>query len=369
MKLIINMYKKIAFAVIPLILLLLQSNIVSAQGVFLINTDYIEQDNIYIYDGDDTGGDITLQFGNTLGEYLKWDDTGGAFRFSDDLDLENNQLLNTRIENLALVPTCDGTVNGKVYHNTTDTFSYVCNGTLWVQIDGGGAPVGTGTNSESWTIDEDGTGGDLELQFGDSLTHYLQWNDIAQAFIINDDLLLNFNELKQFKIENSATALTRNASYTGRAYHNTTDTFTYVCDGIIWKQIDVAGGSSGDLANHEVGNIDLVSTPSTTPVTITDLTYTPAAGTWLVTLSATGQGTNTGQDMEYGLFINGTVINNTERKLDFNSGAQGDTLWSALNSQSIITTNGTDVIDARYWTGAGDFYVEDRNLTFVRLGD
>jgi len=387
-------WKKVVFIAI---LLYLQSVSVSAQGVMLINTDFIEGDDTYIFDGDDSGGDIKLQFGQALGEYLEWNDTDNAFKFSDDLDLENNQLLNARIENAAIAPTCDGTVPGKIYHDTADTNSYVCNGTSWVQIDGGGGAavgdlatvqarnsagftltaqntwyditfgntdvetdasviehnntnteridikedgvymvtyaidavdnttthglqvriyingttelpgslqeeinfqgehgpasgtfiaefnsgdyltlqaqrltvntivgeptmtvtkldgvvgpqgpagtVGTGTDEDSWTIDEDFDGTDLDLQFGDTATAYLQWNETAQGFIFGDDLLLNFNELKQFKIENASSAPTCNSSYTGRAYHNTTDTFTYVCDGTSWKQIDTGASS------------------------------------------------------------------------------------------------------------------------------
>lgn len=148
----------------------MQLNIASAQGVMIVNTDLLNTENTYIYDADDTGGDITLQFGNTLGEYLQWNDTDNAFKFSDDLDLENNQLLNARIENLASAPTCDGTVNGKVYHNTTNTNSYVCNGTSWVQIDGGGG----------------GSGGDLAAvqarnSAGFTLTNISTWYDITMG--------------------------------------------------------------------------------------------------------------------------------------------------------------------------------------------
>ncbi len=391
--------KKVSCFVFIIGLLITQINIVSAQGILLIDPDYVQEDNIYTFDADDSGGDITLQFGDTLGEYLKWDSADETFKFSDDLDLEGNELKNFRIDNLDVAPTCDGTTIGRAYYNTTDNNTYICNGTSWEQINGGGSgtisgmlaavqarrtsnftltnqsqwydipldstdvesddtviehngtnteridikadglyrltyhldannnttthgiqaklrinntsdipgsflestnyqtehspltatvlaelnngdyitlqaqrlsvntvigeplitvvkldgvkgdkgdpgSVGTGTDSESWTIDQDNTGTDLNLVFGTTLNEYMQWNNTAQAFILSDDLLLNFNELKQFKVENSASALTCNSTYKGRIYHNTTDTFTYVCNGTIWKQIDAAGGSS-----------------------------------------------------------------------------------------------------------------------------
>ena len=396
--------KKIRFISIVISLLVLQINSVSAQGILIINSDYIEEDNTYIFDADDSGGDIELRFGASLGEYLKWDSLNNTFKFSDDLDLSGNQLTNFRIDNLASAPACDSLSIGRAYFNTSENNSYICNGTDWEQIDAGGGvssnlaavqarrtsnftlsnqdqwydvpldstdvetdntviehdntnterinikedgvyrityhidaldtttphgiqarlrinnsndvpgsflettnytdehqvtpasvidelsggdyialqvqrltsntvigeplitvvklegvkgekgdkgdpgSAGTGTDSETFTIDQDDTGGDLKLQFGNSLNEYLQWNDTAQAFILSDDLILNFNELKQFKIENSATALTCNSGYTGRAYYNTANFHTYICDGSTWVQIDNTASVTDTLA-------------------------------------------------------------------------------------------------------------------------
>ncbi len=76
--------------------------------------------NNVLFDADDTGGDIQLQFGNALGETLQWDGTNSRFSLSDDLDFADNELVNIRIENQAVAPTCDGTGLGKIYFNTTD---------------------------------------------------------------------------------------------------------------------------------------------------------------------------------------------------------------------------------------------------------
>jgi len=45
------------------------------------------QDGVLI-DSDDTGGDISLIFGNTLNERLYWDSTNSIFDFTDDLNIE-----------------------------------------------------------------------------------------------------------------------------------------------------------------------------------------------------------------------------------------------------------------------------------------
>ncbi len=44
--------------------------------------------NTLILDSDNTGGDITLQFGNTLAEFLKWNSTDSVFNISNSLQLE-----------------------------------------------------------------------------------------------------------------------------------------------------------------------------------------------------------------------------------------------------------------------------------------
>ncbi len=86
----------------------------------------------FILDADDTGADVILQFGTTLAETLQWDRVNARFSLSDSLDLQNNQLINTRLENLTAAPTCDAAVLGRTYFNTTDSRSYVCDGTTWV---------------------------------------------------------------------------------------------------------------------------------------------------------------------------------------------------------------------------------------------
>jgi len=76
-------------------------------------------------------GNVSLQFGDTLGEYLQWDATNSRFSLSSSLSFEGNEIQDVRLENLALAPTCNGAASGKVYFNTTDNDTYSCNGTEW----------------------------------------------------------------------------------------------------------------------------------------------------------------------------------------------------------------------------------------------
>ncbi|MCA9385641.1 hypothetical protein KC717_03260 [Candidatus Dojkabacteria bacterium] len=59
----------------------------------------------------------------------------GTSDFGDNVDFNNNQLIEARIENLASAPTCDAPSQGRIYHNTTANLSYICNGTSWNQIE------------------------------------------------------------------------------------------------------------------------------------------------------------------------------------------------------------------------------------------
>src|SRR6185295_7010538 len=101
----------------------------------------------FVVDRNDTGGNLKLQFGTTLNEYLLWDNSSSYFTFSDDVDFGGNQLINARIENASTV-TCNTSSKGRLYFDTDDSFSYVCDGTSWKQLDvaaGSGSPGGSTT--------------------------------------------------------------------------------------------------------------------------------------------------------------------------------------------------------------------------------
>jgi hypothetical protein len=83
-------------------------------------------------DADDTGGDVQLKFGEALAEALEWDSANTRFSLSDDLDLQNNELINVRVENLSSAPVCNASKIGQIYYNTTDKLTYSCDGvSVW----------------------------------------------------------------------------------------------------------------------------------------------------------------------------------------------------------------------------------------------
>lgn len=122
------------FLKILIVVMTMQPVSVSAQGVFIINTDIEYPENGIILDANDSGGDIKLQFGNTLNKYLQWDDTNQYFSFNDDINLGGNEIMDFKLENLSSPPSCNSASAGRMYHDTTDSKTYVCNGTDWQDV-------------------------------------------------------------------------------------------------------------------------------------------------------------------------------------------------------------------------------------------
>ncbi len=117
----------------------------------------VELDTFTIDFGDNSQDFIDLEFGTALGAKITFDTLNDKFLVNKNFDLTDNQALNFRVENLAAAPTCDGTVTGKTYFNTADTNMYVCNGSLWEQLDAVGGGVGVASVFYAY----DGTGGQV----------------------------------------------------------------------------------------------------------------------------------------------------------------------------------------------------------------
>jgi len=115
---------------------------------------------IWTIDEDNTGGDLTLQFGQTLNEFLTWDSTNNEFDLSDDLNINSNQLLNARIQNTGIAPTtCDASSAGMQWYDTDTGIVYFCDNIRgkWLSMselvlygdETGGCPAGSDPNSNA----------------------------------------------------------------------------------------------------------------------------------------------------------------------------------------------------------------------------
>ncbi len=101
----------------------------------------IEATGDVIQIGDGTATNSSITFDDGADRSLLWN--AGALRFDlseslringdlemgGNIDLGSNQALNFRIENLGAEPTCNAGLAGRLYHNTSDDNSYVCDGT------------------------------------------------------------------------------------------------------------------------------------------------------------------------------------------------------------------------------------------------
>ncbi len=102
----INTFKK-SIAVSSVIVPILASSASAADIQIWSNEKELENGNHLILDADDTGGDVFLQFGNTLGESLSWDSANARFNLSNNLNVEGNISLTGNVEMQALA-TVDG---------------------------------------------------------------------------------------------------------------------------------------------------------------------------------------------------------------------------------------------------------------------
>ena len=127
------------------------------------------------------------------------------------------------------------------------------------------------------------------------------------------------------------------------------------------------GGGGGSITYVERNATNTVSTTSGSWNVINSMTSTPAAGTYLVTMSASGYGNNNGQDMQVALYTGNSKINHSERDYGYDSGGDADDLRFAIHTQAVITVNGSQTISAKYRESGGTFRIKERSLVMMKL--
>ena len=128
-----------------------------------------------------------------------------------------------------------------------------------------------------------------------------------------------------------------------------------------------AANNTISLTNSSVTATTDTSTTSSSYTLINSMTTTPASGTYLVSFSSSGNSTNTGADANYALFNDGTIIQHTERNLNYGGGSHASGFDSALHTQAITTVNGSQVIQLRYKRSVGTFNVHERSMILLKL--
>ncbi|HID92295.1 TPA: hypothetical protein EYG96_02800 [Candidatus Gracilibacteria bacterium] len=83
----------------------------------------------------DSLGNSKLYFGENLNNFIEWSADKDAFVFSNNINFGGNEVLNFRLENLVSAPQCNTDNSGRMYHNTTDKYSYICDDAIWKVLD------------------------------------------------------------------------------------------------------------------------------------------------------------------------------------------------------------------------------------------
>lgn len=143
----------------------------------------------FIIDSANEGGDIVLQFGDSLGEFLAWDSVNSRFQISADLDFSLGQLANARLENLAVAPVCDGGSIGRVYFDTVENSVFVCDGTVWEGFGSGGGGI-TGSQPLATARYRDSSTTNLNINATDNI---VPWNleDFEDDVFVHDTVTNN----------------------------------------------------------------------------------------------------------------------------------------------------------------------------------
>ncbi len=156
----------------------------------------------------DAAGNLELRFGQASNRSIKFDISNNWFEFGSNVNLGQNELKNVAIDNRAIAPVSP--VKGQIYHNTTDKQTYLWDGIQWSNLTATGHTqnTDTGTTSNTFTLDQDNSGGNTSLIFGNTGGEALRWDIANDRFVFNDHLRVegNLGTVGQSFIANNHTA-------------------------------------------------------------------------------------------------------------------------------------------------------------------
>lgn len=168
-------------------------------------------------------------------------------------------------------------------------------------------------------------------------------NSITETSSVGDILVDNGNELEPLHIGSNGQAL----------IVDTADPLK-----LRWANISGTGGVGTGCT--EISATSVTSTISSTYNVISGMTSTPSAGMYVVLFSSTGSTSKSSAIINYGIFINGTLVDSSERTY------RGTTSTThTLYTQAKVTVNGSQTIDIRYKTSDGTFTVGIRNMLLL----
>jgi len=124
---------------------------------------------------------------------------------------------------------------------------------------------------------------------------------------------------------------------------------------------------SATITNSIVSATTDTSTTSTTYTLMNSMTTTPASGTYLVSFSSSGNSSSGGADVNYAIYSGGTIIQHTERNVNYGGGGPTSGYDVSLYTQAVTTVNGSQVIEVQYKTNAGTMSIHERSMILLKL--
>lgn len=123
----------------------------AASKLVFSNENPEERANEFILDVNNDYDTYSLRFGDDITAAITFDETNNLFTINENVSLDGNELQNFQLEALASAPACTGSDDGRMYFDTSDSHTYVCDGTGWKKVDGSGLE----TNATVQTTDYD----------------------------------------------------------------------------------------------------------------------------------------------------------------------------------------------------------------------
>ena len=220
--------------------------------------------NTLTLDADNTGGDVTLQFGSTLAEYLRWNNASLRFDLSDDIRAGGN----IEADGNTLILDTDnsgGNVTLQFGATLAETLQWDNANSLFALTDDLSITGQAYVAANPAGADSDGV---MNLGRNSSAWENLTWNDTNDQFEISDDLSLGQKEIKSVALDNLASA--PGSPVPGQIYHNTLNSNTYIWSGSLWEDITAAAGVVGspEFENIYSNDTDKILTTGNGPFTI-----------------------------------------------------------------------------------------------------
>lgn len=125
----------------------------------------------------------------------------------------------------------------------------------------------------------------------------------------------------------------------------------------------------GGISSSQQNATSNTSTTSSSYTAINSMSTTPAAGTYIVTFSASGKGNSDDQEMQVCIYAGGSAQTHSERDYGFEADANNNDRRFSIHTQALITVNGGQAIEARYKTNTGTFNMYERSLTLLKVAN